>query len=213
MFFMNASVIIFGLFFLLIILTAFYVWRRINGLESYNKILEKKVNHLKKDNKELREILYGNGEEETCNVTNDADIIMNKIFNADILCVSPAPSQAHHVQEKENTTKITCNDDICELQDTSDIVQNIIADSIETEVAKPKPMAAVVVETVVVQSEQDNDMESVISDAVNGGAYNRKKLTKMNLDKLKEVCVSMHLPTEGTKNVLIDKILSNLTIE
>jgi hypothetical protein len=208
MFFMNASIIIFGLFFLLIMLTAFYVWRRINGLESYNKILEKKVNHLKKDNKELREILYGAGEEETCNAVNDADIIMNKIFNADILCVSSAPNQVHNVEDKANTTKITCNDDKCELQDTSDIVQNIIADSIETEVVKPKPVAA-----MVVQTEQDNDIESVISDAVNGGTYNRKKLTKMNLDKLKEICVSMHLSTEGTKTVLIDKILSNLTIE
>jgi hypothetical protein len=124
------------------------------------------------------------------------------------LCVSSAPNQARNVEDKENTTKITCNDDKCELQDTSDIVQNIIADSIETEVVKPKPVAA-----MVVQTEQDNDIESVISDAVNGGTYNRKKLTKMNLDKLKEICVSMHLSTEGTKTVLIDKILSNLTIE
>lgn len=214
MFFMNASFIIFVLFLILILLTAFYVWRRINGLESYNKILEKKINHLKKDNKELREILYGNGDNDVADIAHDADILMNKIFNADMMYASTCMTSSccptnDNVVDKDTSTKITCNDDKCIVQDTSDIVQNIIAENIEAEIAPTET----VVKPVVQHIEPDNDLESVVSDVVNGTPYNRKKLSKMNLDKLKEICVSMHLATEGTKNTLIDKILSNLTIE
>ena len=251
--FLDTSFIIFGLFIILLLLTGLYVWRRISSLESYNKILEKKVNHMKKENKELKELLYGGDEGDI----NDADVIMNKIFNTDVC------STASTCCEKP-TTKVTCNDDKCVIiEDTSDIVQNIIAESTET---KPvfhtaafqtfsKPVVQQTTETtilhvspvapvmpsvaptvtqvtpvtqitsvteasipppVVEHVDDNNDIESVISDAVSGvtnSLYNRKKLSKMNLDKLKEICTSMQLSTDGTKNVLIDRILSNLTLE
>ena len=255
--FLDTSFIIFGLFIILLLLTGLYVWRRISSLESYNKILEKKVNHMKKENKELKELLYGSGEDDI----NDADVIMNKIFNADMCSVAStaAAGCCDTSQYEKPTTKVTCNDDKCMIvEDTSDIVQNIIAESTETKPVFhtssfhtssfhtfPKPVmqsvetaaipvmqvtpnvevsvAPPVVEhvTQVAQAAQvaqidDNDLESVISDAVSGvtaAPYNRKKLSKMNLDKLKDICTSMQLSVEGTKNVLIDRILSNLTLE
>jgi hypothetical protein len=233
--FLDTSFIIFGLFIILLLLTGLYVWRRINSLESYNKVLEKKVNHMKKENKELKELLYGNGEDDI----NDSDVIMNKIFNTDVCSVTSVCCDIPKCEKP--TTKVSCNDDKCMIvEDTSDIVQNIIAESTETKPiihttsfnTFPKPVVQPIssqqsVETAaislqdtsmppVVQHVDDNDIESVISDAVSGLAtapYNRKKLSKMNLDKLKEICTSMQLSVEGTKNVLIDRILSNLTLE
>lgn len=250
--FLDTSFIIFGLFIILLLLTGLYVWRRISTLESYNKILEKKVNHMKKENKELKELLYGGGDDDI----NDADVIMNKIFNTDVCSVTSA-SAVDTSQCEKPTTKVTCNDDKCVIvEDTSDIVQNIIAESTETKpvfhttsfhtssfqtFSKPvvQPVETTVIPVVpvvqvtpnvevsvaspvvehvahVAQHVDDNDLESVISDAVSGvtsAPYNRKKLSKMNLDKLKDICTSMQLSVEGTKNVLIDRILSNLTLE
>ena len=254
--FLDTSFIIFGLFIILLLLTGLYVWRRISSLESYNKILEKKVNHMKKENKELKELLYGGDDGDI----NDADVIMNKIFNADVCSVASTAACGASVNDdmscERPTTKITCDDDKCVLvEDTSDIVQNIIAESTETKPVFhattfqtfPKPVVQAVqpvesqqptitvapvvpVVPVVPVAEQNtpvpppivehvddtNDIESVISDAVSGvttAPYNRKKLSKMNLDKLKDICISMQLSTDGTKNVLIDRILSNLTLE
>jgi hypothetical protein len=232
MFFLDTSFIIFALFIILLLLTGLYVWRRISSLESYNRILEKKVSHMKKETKELKELLYGDKDE-----AYDADVIMNKIFSADIMmsdCSIPVCTPISQV-EKPNTTKITCNDDKCVItEDTSDIVQNIIAESTETKpVIHAHTFQKVVVQPVQMQQQVDkqqhqipqtviqniddtNDIESVLSDAVNGalsGPYNRKTLSKMNLDKLKEISTSMQLSTEGTKNILIDRILSNLTLE
>jgi uncharacterized protein YlzI (FlbEa/FlbD family) len=213
--FFNTSFIIFVLFILLVVLTAFYVWRRISNMESYAKILEKKVNTLKKDNKELRELLYTDESD-----ANDADVIMNKIFNPEII-LNNVPQK--HNETIPSTTNTICNDDKCVVkEDTSDIIQNIIGESIQTHkspVVESRPMIASINNLPVANHDTpDNDVhdiESVISDAVSGvpGVYNRKKLSKMNLDKLKDVCVSMNLSTDGTKNVLIDRILSNLTVE
>jgi hypothetical protein len=205
--FFNASFIMFVLFILLVILTAFYIWRRISNMESYVKILEKKVNTLKKDNRELRELLYADDSEE-----KDSDLIMNKIFNPEIIL-------NNNSQQTPNINNIVCNGDKCIIkEDTSDIVQNIIGEAIENSIADSSPKITLPVanhETNETNETDVHDIESVISDAVSGvaGGYNRKKLSKMNLDKLKGVCSSMNLSLDGTKNVLIDRILSNLTIE
>lgn len=210
--FFNTSFIIFVLFILLVVLTAFYVWRRISNMESYVKILEKKVNTLKKDNKELRELLYTDESD-----ANDADIIMNKIFNPEII-LNNVP-QKHNNETITSTTNTLCNDDKCVIkEDTSDIIQNIIGESIQTPISpivESSPINNLPVANHETADNDVHDIESVISDAVSGatGVYNRKKLSKMNLDKLKDVCVSMNLSTDGTKNVLIDRILSNLTVE
>ena len=52
----------------------------------------------------------------------------------------------------------------------------------------------------------EEEVESVISES--NCVYNRRKLTKMNLDKLKELCITMNISTDGTKAVIIDRILS-----
>lgn len=39
--------------------------------------------------------------------------------------------------------------------------------------------------------------------------YSKSKLRQMNLEKLKELCISKNLSTEGTKNQLIESLLAN----
>lgn len=48
-----------------------------------------------------------------------------------------------------------------------------------------------------------DDKESIMS----SNNLTKKKLSKLNLDKLKEKCVELELNTEGTKAQLIDRIL------
>lgn len=62
-------------------------------------------------------------------------------------------------------------------------------------------------ENTVQEDTKETELESVVSEQISG-EYTRKKLSKMNLDKLKDICSSLNLPMEGTKNILIERILS-----
>jgi hypothetical protein len=50
------------------------------------------------------------------------------------------------------------------------------------------------------------ELASVVSD--NNTTYTKSKLNRLNLDKIKEICAENNLSLEGTKNVLIDRILN-----
>jgi hypothetical protein len=54
-----------------------------------------------------------------------------------------------------------------------------------------------------VMIEEVSVKESVTND------YSKSKLRQMNLEKLKELCLSKNLSTEGTKNQLIESLLAN----
>lgn len=56
------------------------------------------------------------------------------------------------------------------------------------------------------KKEEEIELESISSNLNN---TNRKKLLKLNVDKLKEKCTEMGLSTDGTKAQLIDRILDN----
>jgi len=84
-----------------------------------------------------------------------------------------------------------CNGDKCSIEEISE-------KSEENEEVK---------EDIVSEITKEIEHESVISEQISG-EYTRKKLSKMNLDKIKEICTSLNLPLEGTKNILIERILS-----
>jgi len=50
------------------------------------------------------------------------------------------------------------------------------------------------------------ELASVVSD--NNTTYTKSKLSRLNIDKIKEICTENNLSLEGTKNVLIDRILN-----
>lgn len=51
------------------------------------------------------------------------------------------------------------------------------------------------------------------NNSVVSSSNNKKKLQKMNLDKLKEKCSELEVSIEGTKSQLIDRILNELNKE
>ncbi len=163
-----------------------YVWRRIYGLEAYSIILEKKLINLRKENKELQGML---NDTRDCSF-NEADALLNEIFKPQVKkCTQNSCNKEDevHIKFVDNEDNVTKKDDyINELSELSELV------------------------VMPVDTEKNQDNESVISDinAVNG-VYNRKKLTKYNLEKLKEICSGMNISAEGTKNILIDRILGS----
>jgi hypothetical protein len=54
----------------------------------------------------------------------------------------------------------------------------------------------------------DLKKEDVV-DNVSTVSLTKKKLSKLNLDSLKQKCTELNLQTEGTKNELIERILNN----
>lgn len=189
----DSSIVFYVVAILLFGMVLMYVWRKLNGIENYTKILEKKNSNLRRENNELQKLLK-EYEGDQVNV-DDADVIMNTIFNESI-----DSSQPESVEVSQDISTV-CTNDKCVVQEivSEPVVHNIITEAFD---AKPEefPVSNIV-------TEQDNEIESVVSDN-NGGIMNRKKLSKMNLDKIKDICVSMNLPTDGTKNILIDRILS-----
>jgi hypothetical protein len=124
-------------------------------------------------------------QENHCNFASDCDaeIIMNKIFST-----GPTdPTGSENVQiDSHPSVRISFKSE----KDSDMILKNIIEEGLSTS-----------------EKELDtNDIESVISDITT--PYNKKKLSKMNLDKLKDICTEMNLSTEGTRNILIDRIIT-----
>ena len=63
-----------------------------------------------------------------------------------------------------------------------------------------------IVDTITNDENQKDDAISLVSD--NSNNFTKSKLLKLNVDKLKNICETNNLSTEGTKGVLIDRILS-----
>jgi hypothetical protein len=166
-----------------------YIWRRIYTLECYSQILQKKLSNARKENKELQSLIKSNNIN-TCSL-DEAEVIMNKIFMDDICCEKGICVKKDTV----NDVKIVISDMDAPVADHVTSNQDSPSDTIVLPVAQHDS-----------DNDRDIDIESILSD-VTGTAYTRKKLVKMNLEKLKEICTSMNLPTDGTKNMLIDKIL------
>ena len=55
----------------------------------------------------------------------------------------------------------------------------------------------------------DKDSDSVISETT---SYNKTKLNRMSIDKLRELSINLELSSEGNKSILIDRLLSNKNI-
>lgn len=178
--FIVASLLLIGLFF----------WRKMHGLQTQGKILENKLKTLKKENFELQKALA----EDKQNITtmSDADIIMSQVFE---------------VQTKDlpTMTSFTCNEDKCSIQEIPE-VQHVVQHVVENDKDDEKPISDDIPVAKHEESIVEGDVESIMSENTN--VYNRKKLAKLNLDKIKDIAASMELSTEGTKNIIIDRILS-----
>lgn len=116
----------------------------------------------------------------TSSTINLSDIMMNDIFNNDL-----------HNSVK-NTEPIKKDIDVI---DIDDIIK-------EKEDVESKMVFDLKKEVI------NNDNESVVSSS--NTQITKKKLQKLNIDKLKEKCVELELSTDGTKTQLIDRIFEEI---
>ena len=147
---------------------------------------------------------------------NLSDIIMNEVFNAN------ANTNANTNPSSANTCSTgTCNvntknkvkDNKTETFDSHSIdIDTFMNDE---EIIKPNDNTyeeQVYEKRVVFDLKKEiivDDKESIVSE----NNFTKKKLQKLNLDKLKEKCVEYNLSTEGTKAQLVDKIFEEINKE
>ena len=173
--------------FVLLILT--YIIYKLFILEADIYIIYEKINKIELE-------FSGNGSgtnNNSCCINNNkshnlSEIIMNEVFN----------SQNSVLNEQENVKDI----------DVIDIDNLINNDKPTTNETDDKLIFDLKKEITSV-----NDNESVISSTNNNNQLTKKKLQKMNLDKLKEKCSELELSIEGTKSQLIDRIVNELNKE
>ena len=120
-----------------------------------------------------------------------SDIIMNEVFN---------PYQTNIKKNKDDIDKEIENEKDVDVIDIDEIIGDIKENEPDNKIIFDLKK-----ETVL-----NNDNESVISSS---NKITKKKLQKLNLDKLKEKCVELDISSEGTKPQLIDKILEELNKE
>lgn len=195
----------------ILVFLVLFLWRKLTILEGNFFILEKRVNLIKKDSRE-----------KACNRKfENANLVMNEIFN-------------NMVSEDIMDNIGKCNFESCEIPQEDDvkIVFNNTDEKNEDNIKEPtesivldnptEPVEIVdMLESKIsfdVEKPKDNDTVSISSDIMfnTDDKYSLKKLSKMNLDKLKDVCISLNLPVDGTKSQMINRILEvnkNITIE
>jgi len=183
-----------------------YFWRRIANIECYNTILEKRITNLKKENKELKE---KSSKENVFANFQEAECQMQKIFsdvcetNGELHIISdssdpPDQSESRNPDIFDDISKII-EGDSCEKNPSDTVCVTEVTDVTDA-------MNVERCDLPVANHFSDlNDTESIVSDV---SKYTRKNLSKMNLDKLKDICVTLNISNEGTKNTLIEKILS-----
>jgi len=170
--------------FVLLILT--YIIYKIFILEADIYIIYEKLNKIEVE-------FSGNGNNNSCcmNTNNKShklsEIIMNEVFN----------SQNSVLNQEE------CNKDTIDIIDIDNLINNDTPITKETDDSTEDKVLFDLkkdVTTII------NDNESVISSSNN--QLTKKKLQKMNIDKLKEKCSELDLSTDGTKSQLIDRIVN-----
>jgi len=132
---------------------------------------------------------------------NLTEIIMNEVFNSDKRC-----------------EKSVCHNNSCIInpihnEETNSIdIDNIIKNDIITEIQDDVKIENKENEIIF---DLKKELLNTDNESVNSGEIQitRKKLHKLNLDKLKEKCINLNLSTEGTKSQLIDRICEEVNKE
>ena len=150
-------------------------------------------------------------------IDNDIYIINEKInqIEMDITTIPPSSSQELPKKQMFEMADLCMNKCFVEeLSPTSIDIDNIpkknLNDNIEdfTTIIDEKPPKEIFdLKKEIVKVEDDT------SSIVSTNNLNKKKLLKLNLEKLKDKCMEMKLSTEGTKAQLIDRIMEELNKE
>ncbi len=186
--------LIFGFISILIVL---YFWRKIINLTNSNDILDKKCTLLKKENKVLKEDFISK------KIPEDSNVVMNEIFNVNDLDES-IEIEVDNVNTPDTYVKEP------ELENNEPIVVDLSNDitDIVDEIIKPNKDSDIkdIIDLSDIKSEKNDDSSSTVSE-IRVGTYSRSKLNKLSVDKLREICINNNGSDEGTKQVLIERIL------
>jgi len=154
--------------------------------EKINKI-ELEINHDNKNN-------YNYNDNENIKDINLSEIIMNEVFNSnDNTCF--------------DINKCKINDDAHSID-----IDTIINDETIIKTTEDNNNEKVEEKKVLFDLKKEiimDDKESIISE----NTLTKKKLQKLNLDKLKDKCNEYQLSTEGTKAQLVDRIFDEINKE
>lgn len=186
--------LIFGFISILIVL---YFWRKIINLTNSNDILDKKCALLKKENKVLKEDFISK------KIPEDSNVVMNEIFNVNDLDesieieVDNVNTPDTYVKEPELDNNEPIVVDLS--NDITDIVDEIIKPNNDSDIKD-------IIDLSDIKSEKNDDSSSTVSE-IRVGTYSRSKLNKLSVDKLREICINSNGSDEGTKQVLIERIL------
>lgn len=187
----------------LLVFLVLFLWRKIIVLEGNYFIIEKRVNLIKKDTREMS----------AKRKFENSNIVMSEIFD-DIVdtdtcknmgkCSFPLTSNCEIPISTSNICKndlpfefnIQYNTDEIHITDTEDDTQI----SFDTEKISSNDE--------IKFADKDNETNSTTSEfTFNTDKYNLKKLSKLNVDKLKDLCLSHNLSVDGTKSQLVNRIL------
>jgi len=196
----------FCLAFFLLILT--YIIYKIFIIEADIYMISEKINKIELEFNNNHKSLSSS--KKNSNSINISDIIMNEVFNNKNINNSDINTNNFDINnDNDDNYDNYDNDDINNNKDNNDKDDN-------------KNKNEITIEDIIKEKEEEsnnkvifdlkkeiitNDNESIIS---NGTQITKKKLQKMNLDKLKEKCNELELSTEGNKAQIIDRIMDEV---
>lgn len=233
---LNNPIILYSLMFSFVVFFILYMWRKISGIESYVFILEKRINNMKKNSTSPNNdnILNKDKENKIKESFSTSDIIMNEVFNSVCSSSSQKCTSKKYPKYDDNITsfihlpvanhiedKVDNN-----IQNNEDTVKNIIEeipDEIKKEISselKSNTDTPIDIETdlpteilnTVKNTNIDDDLESETtkSEIIKTISTSGKKLLKLDLPKLKHYCVKLNVPSDGTKNQIIERLLTKI---
>ena len=137
-----------------------------------------------------------------------SNMVMNEIFgNFTNVCNTDKKCNKEDVTITFDTEQIIDELDITKIIDDVDVSDNV--NNVDEQDSMKKPIIEDHIISYDTKEENDFENTSNTSEFVFNAdeKYTQKKLSKLNMDKLKTICEKMNLSTEGNKNQLITRIL------
>jgi len=205
----------------LVIFLVIFIWRKLTILESNFYILEKRVNLMKDSSRQNNNITPGNNSQKQpvssneifTNITEKnlerSNIVMNEIFGN-----APKKCKKEDVKITFNSPEVnTCQEDETDIPEI--LIDNITFDNTSQENSN-EPQIVELNQNIDVSVNFDDIQENTEFENTSNASefifnseekYTQKKLSKLNMEKLKSICEKMNISSEGNKNQLISRIL------
>jgi len=207
-----------------------YLWRKITILEGNYYLLEKRVNIIKKDSRSellsknleqsdaIMKEVFENGlksgcddMENLCNISPemfqeyDIDIDNEKNIDSDIINIEEinvVPEVDIEVLERKDSEVVQVKNESSDELELITHIENITSSNNETAETGEYQDTTDTTDAASIASEItfNNDEDKVLS----------KKYKAMNLEKLREECKNNSLSSEGTKSILVTRIIDNI---